>query len=457
MFRGLRLVLTLVVAQTVLPGADLTHGPMVGHTAHDSTRIWVRADSAAEAQVRLIGPAGEAIQSETVRLAAEDNFSGTVMASGLSPETTYTYRVWLDGVEVQAAMAQNVTTFPPPGKNGIVRIGFGHSLIGPGEQTVWNTIAAKSPDLFLLMGDNIYSNSTEPEKQRRMYLQYRADPHFRAFGAATPIYAIWDDHDFGKDNSDRTQEGKDRALRTFHELWPNPPAEAKIERGIWSKFTVGRSEFYLLDVRYNRSPDDDPDGPEKTMLGNEQREWFVGAMAESRATFKFPVSGSSWHCGGVEAWNHQYLHEYDRILAEVRDRKISGIALLGGDQHKCVIAVRPKESWGGYDLHEWRAGRLWAGDREQDIKGFGMITVNTLTEPAEVKMEFFGHSGLPLEGRRILYTTPGALRAMWDSPPGSMGKPVRSADGEIRPTTSGPIWEALPLTTGETLTIEDLR
>ena len=82
------------------------------------------------------------------------------------------------------------------------------------------------------MGDNIYSNTTEPAKQRRMYLQFRADPHFRAFAAATPTYAIWDDHDYGKDNSDRTQQGKETSLRTFNEIWSNPLSQAGQAGGI---------------------------------------------------------------------------------------------------------------------------------------------------------------------------------------------------------------------------------
>lgn len=451
-----KLILVLWLTEAAL-AAVVTHGPMVGHTTHESTRIWVRADQPAEVRVRMTGPAGRSVESDAVRLRDEDNFCGTVVVDGLTAKTTYTYRVVLDGLEVDPPTGQSVTTFPPPGAPGMVTIGFGHSLWGSGEQIVWKAVAAKRPDLFLLMGDNIYSNSTDPAKQRPMYLAYRADPHFRAFAATVPIYAIWDDHDYGKNNSDRTQPGKQRSLRTFNELWPNPASVAGAEGGIWSRFTVGQSEFYLLDVRYHRSPNDEPDGPAKTMLGRGQRDWFTRSLADSQAVFKFPVSGSSWNCGGVEAWNHPFAHEYDSILAAIRAREVEGVILLGGDQHQCSIAVRPEESWGGYDLHEWMAGRLWAGDREGEIRGFGLVTVDTTAEPPQARLQFFDHQGQPYQGKRLPYTTPGALRALWDSPPGSMGKPLRSADGEIRHTTSGAVWDALPSVTGETLTLDHLR
>lgn len=434
----------------------LTHGPLVGHTTHESTRIWIRAERQREFQVRMAPAEGRGVVlSGKISLNQEDNFCGVAVVDGLAAETVYEYEVILDGEVQSPSVRQQVRTFPPPGKKGTVRIGLGHSLIGPGEQTSWRAVAGKKPDLFILMGDNIYSDSTEPKKQRRMYLEFRADPHFREFAATTPIYAIWDDHDFGKNNSDGTQEGKRRSLSTFNEIWPNPPSQAGKSLGIWTRFSVGRAEFFLLDVRYHRSPNQQADGPEKTMLGRQQRDWLVKSLIESRAVFKFPVSGSSWQCGGQEAWNHQFLYEYDSILAQLEAKRVAGIILLGGDQHYCKIGVRPKESWGGYDLHEWMAGQLWNREADVEARGFGIITIDTALPVPEARLQFFDHRGEPRNGKRIPYTTPGSLRALWDSPPGTTVPPVRAADGELRRNT-GPIWDALPDVSAETLSERDL-
>jgi hypothetical protein len=276
-----------------------------------------------------------------------------------------------------------------------------------------------------------------------------------------PVYAVYDDHDYGANNSDRTQPGKERSLRTFFQIWANPPTQTVEQPGIWTHFVAGQCEFWLLDGRYHRSPNDDIDGPNKTMLGMEQREWFMNTLAKSNAVFKFPVSGSSWHCGGKEAWNHQFLYEYDTILAHVREHRVSGLILLGGDQHVCKVSVRPRESWGGYDLHEWMAGRLVNRQRDYEAKpwsrGFGLVTVNTKVDPPTAKLEFFNDKGQPHEGAKVLYTTPGALRALWDSPAGAFGEPPRSFDGELRPLTAEDIWDALPKTTGYTIPLTELQ
>jgi hypothetical protein len=214
-----------------------------------------------------------------------------------------------------------------------------------------------------------------------------------------------------------------------------------------------------LDVRYHRSPNSDPDGPDKTMLGTQQRAWFLEAIKESKAVFKFPVSGSSWNCGGEEAWNHPFLNEYDAICDHIRESRISGIVLLGGDQHDCKICVRPGESWDGYDLHEWMAGQLWnrapVGAEPAPTRGFGVITVDTTADPPTARLEFLDENGNPKNGTRALYTTPGALRALWNSPPGVIGKPPRAVTGEIG-RRAGPLWDALPKVDGETLTLDRL-
>ncbi|HAC89631.1 MAG TPA: hypothetical protein DCF63_03220 [Planctomycetaceae bacterium] len=49
-------------------------------------------------------------------------------------------------------------------------------------------------------------------------------------------------------------------------------------------------QFWVLEGRDFRSPNTMPDGPTKTILGNEQKEWLKRTLAESTATFKLVFS-----------------------------------------------------------------------------------------------------------------------------------------------------------------------
>ena len=99
---------------------------------------------------------------------------------------------------------------------------------------------------------------------------------------------------------------------------------------------------------------------------------------------------------------------------------------------------------------------LWTREKDSGNRAFGLITLDTTVTPPTARLEFFDVYGNPREGRRIPYTTHGALRALWNSPPGATEDPPRAIDGELR-RTSGPLWNALPISTGETLTLDDLQ
>ena len=49
-------------------------------------------------------------------------------------------------------------------------------------------------------------------------------------------------------------------------------------------------ELWLVDTREFRSPNPDPDGPNKTIWGTEQKEWLKRALLASDAQFRILVS-----------------------------------------------------------------------------------------------------------------------------------------------------------------------
>ncbi len=95
------------------------------------------------------------------------------------------------------------------------------------EQPIWKSIHDAQPDLLLLLGDNVHVKQVGPRRQldhlNQMYAQPLAKPHFAALIAAVPCMAIWDDHDFGPNDSrgdtDQDRPFRDKSRRLFHMAW----------------------------------------------------------------------------------------------------------------------------------------------------------------------------------------------------------------------------------------------
>ena len=86
-----------------------------------------------------------------------------------------------------------------------------------------------------------------------------------------------DDHDFGPNDSHRESPGREAALATYREVVPHYPLVVGAddpEAPVAQAFTVGRVRFIISDLRSARNRKQDPDGPEKTMMGEGQLAWF---------------------------------------------------------------------------------------------------------------------------------------------------------------------------------------
>ena len=172
--------------------------------------------------------------------------------------------------------------------------------------------------------------------------------------------AFWDDHDFGLNDHDRTNPIKKDALQVFKEYWANPAYGLPDAPGVFFKYTYSSVDFFVLDVRYYRDPNLQPDSPAKTMLGKKQLEWLKNGLRGSQAPFKILLSGSGWSKAkgfGGDSWA-SYLHERNRIFNFIRDNEISGVVLLSGDTHVGELNVIPWSDAGGYDFYDLASSPL---------------------------------------------------------------------------------------------------
>ncbi len=332
----------------VVPGpAYLMAGPMLGSTGPNEARLWIRATAPVSWSVKVSESAAleNAREVSGAALHADSGLTGIADVEGLKPATRYYYQVLLEGRPQTVAPFPSFTTAPAPGTKGRQRIAFG-SCVGESpaaSAAAWGEIAVRCAltpeeggfDLFLLLGDNHYANTTQPAKLRTYYTAHRLTPGWREMSARRPVYAIWDDHDYGPNNSDGTQQGKEDSLRVFREFWANPAAGEPDNPGCYFTFQRGDVQVFMLDCRYHRSPNKLKDGPDKTMFGMKQLAWLKRELSASQARVKILANGSEWQSFGSPDSLSAFRTERTALLQWLREEKIEGIVMMSGDRHFC--------------------------------------------------------------------------------------------------------------------------
>ena len=90
---------------------------------------------------------------------------------------------------------------------------------------IYSNMAKAGADFMIWLGDNIYLREPDWNSWSGIIHRYthdRAIPELQEFLASTHHYAIWDDHDYGPNNSDRGYWNKNQTMEAFKIFWANP-------------------------------------------------------------------------------------------------------------------------------------------------------------------------------------------------------------------------------------------
>lgn len=367
------------------------HGPLVGHTTSRTASIWLRTGTDAPLRLRY-GPAPDQLRFRTAvrRPGRQRDFTVVFRLSGLRPNTRYFYHV--EAVEPVGRVARRPSRVLPRGElpsfrtapegPSRVRIAFG-SCARFGRQPIFRALLQTRPDLLLMLGDNVYANTADPERMRRFYRWSRERRFFDRLIARTPTLAIWDDHDFLGNNTDGRDPRRRGVLRVFREYWANPSYGLPGVPGVFHSAHFGEVEIFMLDVRYHRGVGS------HTMLGAEQLAWLFRALTRSTAKVKIIASGSAFlPRGHSDSWS-RFRAERDHIFRFVMQRRIRGVILISGDLHRPVVLRHRVDVPSSYPLYELIASPFANGLRRcRQIRGvenlfcgafvnFGLLLIDT--------------------------------------------------------------------------------
>ncbi len=352
----------------------LMEGPMVGAVTPGSIVFWGRASGEFDVVVEYSTDPQLATtqKSAPVRAGATNDFTVRVTVEGLAPGTRYYYRMLVDGIADRYRLTPFATRTAPAGPAPF-RLAFGscarHQL--DAEQPVFRAITAAEPDVFFWLGDNIYADSASEWVFAEDYRRQRSIASTLPLMRSVPQLAIWDDHDFGLNNSDRTSPVRDASLAAFRNYWANPSYGLPDGPGIYFQYAYGGVDFFMLDGRYHRAPNTDPDGPEKSFLGKRQGEWLRESLLASRAPFKVLACGSGWSSEDGptgDTWG-AFITERNALFDFIRDNRIEGVFLISGDTHYGEVNAIPWSERGGYDFYDLVSSPLAQGTGTSFLDG----------------------------------------------------------------------------------------
>ncbi|MCX7892837.1 MAG: alkaline phosphatase D family protein [Burkholderiales bacterium] len=420
---------------TLAPPAAAPAAPAVsvmhGFADMGAMTLWAQTRASTRLAVEFFPEGREtALRRVEAMTDAAHDFVAHLRLANLEPGTAYRYRVLADGKPVRegAFRTQPLWQFRAGPPDFAVAFGSCAYLNDPYSRPgrpwgegfqVFDAIAAKSPDFMLWLGDNVYFREpewTSPEGMSARYRAYREAPELARLWTATSHIAIWDDHDYGPNDSDASFVGKGWALDTFRRYWPNPTAGLPGVPGIFTQVSFGDVDFFLLDDRFHRYPNRYPDVPAKTMWGAAQLEWLKQALLTSRATFKVVANGSQfWNRASRFEGLYQFPADQKALADWLAAERIPGVVFLSGDRH--FASLLRIERPGTYPLYEFTASPLTAGlanpsreERENPdlvpgtftlARNFGMLRFTGPREARRLAFELYDSDGKMLWQRSV--------------------------------------------------------
>jgi alkaline phosphatase D len=415
----------------------LQSGPMVGYCEMKEAVLWLQTNKKATVKVEYatIDNPSKVFHSADYTSSKEVGFTYHIILDQLEPGKKYNYTVFINNKKVvlpyeTSFSSKKLWQWREDAPDFTVAFGTcvyvnEPDLDRPGKgygsgYSIFEKINSKNPDIMIWGGDNIYLREADWDSKTGIYHRYthsRSIKEIQPLLAKTQNFSIWDDHDFGPNDGDRSFYNKNLTQKAFRDFWANKTYGTSPEQneGVYSTFNWGDAQFFLLDNRFFKSPNDRKTGT-KTILGEKQLEWLIDALSSSNAAFKVICIGGQVINTAARFENYQtYPEEKTKLLKEISDNNIKGVLFLSGDRHFAELSKLDRKN--NYPLYDWTVSPITSGvssSYKEDLNlnrvensvfaenNFGTISFSGNKENRQMKLTLFDSKGNELWNRIIL-------------------------------------------------------
>jgi alkaline phosphatase D len=212
---------------------------------------------------------------------------------------------------------------------------------------IYPSMLKLDPSFFVHTGDIVYYDKLAKTLELARYHWQRTYslPTNVEFHRQVAAYFIKDDHDTWQNDCWPSMRRDNMGTFTFAQgqavfLEQVPMGEPTYRTRRWGKDL----QIWMVEGRDYRSANTDPDGPEKTIWGRPQKEWFKRTVGESDAAFRVlisptPLVGPDRTNKNDNHANRGFTREGDELRSFIAGQK--NLVVVCGDRHWQYLSVHP--------------------------------------------------------------------------------------------------------------------
>lgn len=345
---------------------------------------------------------------ETVKGPAFYNID-KIKVTGLTPGVIYTLKVNDKTTLVDQRSFQSLNTSKADPVFAMVSCMADDFRFNEVIDPMWNRLQREDVDFLVLSGDQVYVDSfefverkkaTEYDLWQRYIDSFRRIPLYH-WAQLKPIFALWDDHDFGTNDGDNTFISKEAADRIFKAAFSGQDLT-----GVWSKSPQGTSsylngfkqKFFFMDDRSFRQPNSTAMAQETYgHWGKVNHDWLIAGLSADQNP-AWVINGNQIFNGAkktfIESLEQSNPTEFTLLMKQLRQIK-APVVFGSGDIHLTEVCKIPKEKM-GYETFELTSSSMHsfvgAGwDNELRVAGaycieFNFCVVRSVNENGKLKI-----------------------------------------------------------------------
>jgi len=400
MIQRLLLALSVLLLPSLARAAELGMGLRVGEVTQDSAIVWTRVTRdkdrvspglrdlrkqrpraneftpptmlVGERQDESIGAEGEVMleyaaagsteptSTEWMAVDAEHDFTHKFHITGLKPATKYELTLHARNIGADAASATAASSFTTPATAdawqdvsfGVITGQSWWDLDDPDGYNIYPAMQQLGLSFLVPTGDTVYYDSESPRARTIELARYHwhrmySLPRHIEFHRHVPGYWEVDDHDSWCDDCWPTKRTPWMLPLTFEQGYATFREQVPVGDQPYRTIRWGHGlQIWIVEGRLHRSPNNAPDGPDKSIWGKEQREWLMRTIQESDADFRVlisptPIVGPDRENKADNHANKAFTFEGNLFRNWTAEQKLQNFYVCCGDRHWQYMSIDP--------------------------------------------------------------------------------------------------------------------